>query len=235
MPSKIKKARITSTARGYFHDLDPYTFHPTKAQAAAERSRLLKAVGAKSRSPRVSTFYTVLQDKRKNNPQKFGSVPQGPHTFPHHGIHGALAEARAQGKFDVFDPVIPTPSQFQQRIDLEVPVGHVKRHRADLASGIFKKRHARFKKLRALAARTEIEDIRLAHVINKLVQIDPHGSYAYKGKGAGKGALKGKGESANQPLAQQIDLPKNSGFSSLSSVQTRSKTLLAAAGKVGLK
>ena len=58
----VKKARIVPTARGYFHDLDPYKFFPTKADAIKDRARLLKlGVGLKSRSPRVPTFYTVLQ------------------------------------------------------------------------------------------------------------------------------------------------------------------------------
>jgi hypothetical protein len=225
---------IYSTAKGYFHDMDPYRLHSTKAIAMKERSRVAK-LGGKKRLPRVSTFYTILQDKRKNNPQKFGSVPQGPHTFPHHGIHSGIIEARAQNKLNIFDNVIPSPSDYGKRVDSEIPVGHVKRPRAELAKTIFKKRHTRFSTLSKIVGRTELQDIRLSHVINKLIQMDPHGSYAYKSGGASKKALKGKGESTLLPLAQQIDLPKNSGFSNLSAVQTRSQTLLSSLGKVGVK
>ncbi|HEX5126320.1 MAG TPA: hypothetical protein VFW00_06245 [Rhodocyclaceae bacterium] len=219
------KSKIKSTAKGYFHDLDPYRLHATKAGATKDRSRLLKLGGAKSRAPRVSTFYTILQDKRKNNPKKFGNVPQGPHTFPHHGIHHGIMEARRQKKLYLFKAVIPSPTQYGSRVDSEVPVGHIKRSRAELAKTIFKKRYTRFSSLMT-ASRSELQDIAFAHVINKLVQMDPHGSYAYKGKGAGKKALGGKGESSLLPLAQQIDLPKNSGFNDVSAVTTRSQTIL---------
>ena len=94
-PDKIKKTKISRTARGYFHDLDPYTFHSTKNDAVVDRSRLAKGgLGIKSRKPRVSTFYTLMQDKRKNSPTKFGTVPQGPHIFPHFAIHNGLSDAK---------------------------------------------------------------------------------------------------------------------------------------------
>lgn len=73
---------------------------------------------------------------------------------------------------------------------------------------------------------SELQEIRMAHTINKMIQMDPYGSYAYKGKGAGKGAIKGKGESSLKPLDQQIDLPKNSGISDTSAVKTRSQTFM---------
>lgn len=234
-PPGVKKARITSTARGYFHDLDPYTFHTTKQGAGKDRSTMLKMSGIKSRAPRVSTFYTILQDKRKNNPQKFGNVPQGPHTFPHHGIHTGIVEAYSQNKLSLFSSVIPTPSQYNSRVDTEIPMHHLKRPRAELSKMIFKKRHVRFDKYAKKLNPTRIEKIAFAHVTNKLLQMDPYGSYAYKGKGAGKGALKGKGESSLLPLAQQVDLPSNSGFNQISGVTTRNQSLLKMLGKVGVQ
>lgn len=232
---KMKKTRISSTARGYFHDLDPYMLHSTKQAAIKDRSVLATLPGAKSRAPRVSTFYTILQDKRKNHPTKFGNVPQGPHTFPHHGLHTGIVEARDQGKLHFFDAVIPSPVVFGKRVDQEVPFGHPKRARAELAKGIFKKRHQRFKKLKGIVARTRFDDIAFAHVTNKLLQMDPYGSYAYKGKGAGKKALGGKGESSLLPLAKQVDLPKNAGFTDVTGVTTRSKTILATLKKFGVQ
>ncbi len=225
---------IYSTSRGYFHNLDPYRLHATISKAKSERSRLSKLIG-KRRLPRVSTFYTILQDKRKNNPTKFGSVPQGPHTFPHHGIHQGIIEAREQGKLDVFKSVIPSPADYGKRVDAEIPLGHPKRPRAELSKMIFTKRHGRFITLSNMAGRTELDDIRLSHVINKLIQMDPHGSYSYKGGGASRKALKGKGESSLLPLAQQVDLPANSGFRDLAAAHNRNKALLSALGKVGLK
>jgi hypothetical protein len=234
-PPRVKKSRITSTARGYFHDLDPYKFHATKQDATKDRSSMLQMQDVKSRAPRVSTFYTILQDKRKNNPQKFGNVPQGPHTFPHHGIHTGIVEAYSQDKLSLFSSVIPSPSQYNARVDAEIPVGHLKRPRAELTKVIFKKRHARFERLAKLMTPNRIRKIEWAHVTNKLLQMDPYGSYSYKGKGAGKKALSGKGESSLLPLAQQVDLPSNSGFNHISGVTTRSQSLLKILGKVGVQ
>lgn len=60
---------ITRTAKGYWHDLDPYTRHATKAAAQKARSKMLGLQKThpkiKRRKARVSTFYTFLQDKRK--------------------------------------------------------------------------------------------------------------------------------------------------------------------------
>jgi len=234
---RIKKTAITSTAQGYFHDLHPYKFHPTKAAAKSDRSRLAalgEDAGIKSRKPRVSTFYTFMQDKRKNHPTKFGSVPQGPHTFPHHGLHNAIARAVRAGRLDVFDSVIPTPQQFNAMTDKEIPDHHVKRPRALMAMTVFNKKYQRRQALAALPNRSEAQEIKFAHATNELIQMDPYGSYAYKGKGASRKALGGKGESSNKPLAEQIDLPSSHGFSSISGVETRNQTLLTAFKPFGI-
>ena len=234
---KFSKASIKSTRRGYYHDLDPYTMHATQAAAKSARSGMKNTIpGIVSRNPRVSTFYTILQDKRKNDPQKFGNVPQGPHTFPHHGIHQGLAEARKQNKLDAFAPLISSPSLYDSRVDHEIPGHHPKFKRAKIAKVIFKKRYQRFADLKKLGAgRSEHDNIRYAHVMNKLLQQDPFGSYAYKGAGAGKAALKGKGENADKPLSQQIDLPSKHGINDVAGVTTRNKTLLASLGAFGFK
>ncbi|GAB3037195.1 hypothetical protein GCM10027285_20970 [Oleiagrimonas citrea] len=232
----IGRVKISRTSRGYFHDLNPYSLHATKALARVDRSRLSKmGLGVKSRHPRVSTFYTILQDRRKNHPVKFGNVPQGPHTFPHHGIHHGIVEAKRTGQLETFAPLIPSPDDYGKRVDKEIPSGHGKYDRAKIAKSIFKKRHSRFVKLKNMSPRSEVHSIRFAHVINKLIQMDPLGSYAYKGRGAGKKALKGKGESATKPLAQQIDLPKNSGFSDIGDVQKRNTRILTTLGKFKIK
>jgi hypothetical protein len=235
MPSK-SKSKISRTGFGYYHDLDPYKVFPTKALATADRSKLYKQADSASRSPRTATFYTILQDKRKNDPTKFGSVPQGPHTFPHHGIHRGIVEARAQGKLDLFAPLIPSPGQYDARVDNEIPKGHLKRRRAEVAQGIFKKRHLRFSQLQALGnKRDEQQNIRFAHAINKLIQMDPFGVYAFKGKGASKKSLSHKGEKSTLPLANQIDLPTNHGINDAKGVQTRNTSLLTTLAKVNVK
>lgn len=225
---KIGKTRIKSTAQGYFHDLDPYTMHATKQGATQDRSAL-KAVNTdvKSRDPRESTFYTFMQDPRKNDPVKFGNVPQGPHTFPHHGIHQGLVQGVQQGRLDAFSPLIPTASVFNARAKAEVPDGHSKSGRRDKAMSYFAKNRKKYMALKGIGKkRTRAQTIKYAHTINKLLQIDPFGSYAYKGKGASKKARAGKGESSNKPLANQIDLPKSHGLSDVTGVTTRNQSIL---------
>jgi hypothetical protein len=225
---------ITRTAKGYYHNLDPYTLHATKADAGKDRTRVYKNVTQKIRKARVSTFYTIMQDKRKNNPQKFGNVPQGPHVFPHFGLHQGLIVANKQGKLDVFSPLISTPAAFNTKSDTEIPSGHLKRPRAEIAKTIYKKRHDRFTALQNIIKvnRGEGHSIRYAHVINKLLQMHPHGSYAYKGTGAGKKFLSGKGESSLKPIANQIDLPKKHGFNDISGVTTRNQSILNTLKKI---
>jgi hypothetical protein len=227
--------KINRTAKGYWHDLDPYTRHATKAAAQKDRSRL-RGVQLKARKARVSTFYTILQDKRKNHPTKFTSVPQGPHTFPHFALHDALTEARQQGKLDDFDPLIPSPADYDKLVTGEIPVGHAKEARAKIAQSTYARRHAAYLALKAQGVgRTEAETIRYAHKINKLLQMHPHGSYAYKGSGASRKALKGKGESSSKPVDTQIDLPAKHGLSDVNAVNTRNASLLKTVKTFGVK
>jgi hypothetical protein len=230
-----KKSPVESTAKGYWHNRDPYKLHSTKKEAEKDYSRLGQTI--KKRVPRVSTFYTILQDPRKNNPTKFGRVPQGPHTFPFHAIHNGIIEARTKGPvaFNEFaKKIVPSVADFNSRVSAEISSTHKKRARANIAMEIFAKRHKRFVTLRENTARTEHQDIAFAHVINKLIQMDPHGSYAYKNKGASKNALKGKGESSLLPLANQIDLPSNHGFSNVTLANNRNNTLLSALSSIGI-
>lgn len=233
-------SNITRTAKGYWHDLDPYTRHATKSAAQKERSRLLGVQKSnpkiKRRKARVSTFYTILQDKRKNNPTKFTSVPQGPHTFPHFALHDALTEARQQNKLDDFHPLLPSPADYDKLVAGEIPSGHAKEARAKIAQNTYARRYATYLALKGKGvARTEAETIRYTHKINKLLQMHPHGSYAYKGAGASKKALKGKGESSTKSVAMQIDLPAKHGFNDIKAVQTRNASLLKTVTTFGVK
>jgi hypothetical protein len=227
--------KINRTAKGYWHDLDPYTRHATKAAAQKDRSRL-RGVQFKARKARVSTFYTILQDRRKNNPTRFTSVPQGPHTFPHFALFDALTEAKRRNKLDDFHPLIPSPANYNKLVTSEIPAGHLKASRAKIAKGIYARRYAAYLALKAKGAgRTEVETIRYAHKINKLIQLHPHSSYAYKSAGAGRKALKGKGESSSKPVAQQIDLPGKHGFKDIKAVNTRNASLLKTVKRFGVK
>lgn len=233
--------KINRTAKGYWHDLDPYTRHSTKTGAQQDRSRLFLGIKKnnfklKPRKARVSTFYTILQDKRKNNPTKFTSVPQGPHTFPHFALHDAITEAKQQGKLDDFHSQIPSPTDYDKLVASEIPVGHVKEPRAKIAQGIYKKRHTAYLMLKAKGVgRTEFETIRYAHTINKLIQLHPYGSYAYKSGGASKKALKGKGESSTKSVDTQIDLPSKHGFNDIKAVNSRNTSLLKTVKGFGVK
>ncbi|RKG82759.1 hypothetical protein D7W79_01790 [Corallococcus exercitus] len=211
---KVKKTTITRTAQGYFHDLDPYSLHDTKQAAKSDRKRLAESdMRVKSRNPRVPTFYTILQDKRKNSPSKFTRVPQGPHVFPHIGIHLLLVQAKAMNKLNLFNDLILTPVQYETNVKLEIKDDHAKGDRAKVAVERYKRIHARYVGLMTRPNPDNAQTIKLVHSMNKLLQSDPHGTYAYKGRGAGKKATSGKGESSNRPMQNQIDLPKNHGFS----------------------
>jgi hypothetical protein len=231
--ARISKKKIGSTSVGYYHDLDPYTMHGTQREAKADRS-LMKKAGIQSRHHRVSTFYTIMQDKRKNDPRSFGNVPQGPHTFPHHGLHKGLAEAIRTKQLDGFSVLIPSPAKYNKRVDKEIPFGHPKEHRAMVAKAIFKKRHDRYSALKGIQ-RSDEDDLRYAHVINKLIQLDPFGTYGYKGAGAGRKALKYKGEGANKPLDEQIDLPRNHGIVDERGLEKRTRTMLDFINSLGVK
>jgi hypothetical protein len=218
---RIGAAKIGRTSHGYFHDLDPYEEHGTKKEATDDRSALRKDSASKSRKPRVQTFYTFLQDPRKGTPTEgYGSVPQGPHTFPHHAIHHALARAKSLGQLSDFDPLIPSPAQFKAAVDAEIPSGHPKEARAGVARSYYEKRHKRLMAYKTMPY-TRQTGIKMAHTYNKLLQMHPYGSYAYKGGGASKKALKHKGERAGVPLDQQVDMPKSGTFTDMAAAKKR--------------
>jgi hypothetical protein len=134
----------------------------------------------------VTTFYTILEDKRKND-------------------------------------------------DGEIPAAHPKFHRAGIAKVIFKKRHARFSTLVALNKRPVAQEIKLSHVINKIINQDVFGTYAYKGAGAAKKNLSGNRESAANPLANHIDLPAKHGINNAVGLTTRNQAMLKTFAGFGVK
>ena len=218
-----------SMSYGYFHDRDPYAFHATQDSAIKGRSKLL---AIKKRRPRVATFYSFIQDSRKidfvrskgSSRFKRYDKPQGPHTFPHHGIHFAIAEAKRLKKLDDFDVLIPSKTDFKAIVDKEIPASHAKRPRADLAIEHYDKVRKRYDTLKT-SARDDVADIKYAHTINKLVQMHPYGSRTYKGTGAKSGALAGKGETGKAyDLRPQIDMP-GSPFTDMKAANARMKSI----------
>ena len=117
---------------------------------------------------------------------------------------------------------------FEKLVNKEIPPTHPKRERATLAIEQYGTIHKRIKLLKDIGnSRNEEQNIKYVHSVNKALQLHPYGTYAYKGKGASKSSLKGKGESATKPLADQIDLPSNHGFKDISAAKQRNKTLLS--------
>jgi hypothetical protein len=216
-----RKAKTKSTSRGRTNDRDPYRFHATQADADQDAIRL-KNVVDKTRDNRVPTFYTILQDKRKGVPRKnFGSVPQGPHTIPHHYTLDALVNARENNRLREISGLRPDPGEFKHMVYDEIPKDHPKRRRAKVAV----KRYERlFEKADLLltglegAGLTEAETIKLVHTLNKGLQMHPFLTYAYKGKGAGKNALKYKNESRLEPV--KLDMPTKPVYNDMTDART---------------
>lgn len=234
---KIKKQKIASVGvKGYVHDLDPYTIHPTKAKAADHRSELFNLSGTKvpikSRMQRETTLYTIIQDRRKSGSTKFGRTPQGPHVIPNWGFHHALAGAKKAGKLHEF-PVL-SPAEYQARLTLEIPSDHVKRPKADVAFGQYQKTYNTYDALKKTATRDESQNIKFAHTINKLVQLDPFGTYSYKAGGAKKSSLSGKGENSSLSITPQVDWPK-SAFNAHSAFTTHVSDTISTLSKFGIK
>ena len=218
---KIKKTKISRTSLGYYHDLDPYTFHKTLRETQFDRNRIKEIPQSlavvKSRSPRVPTFYTYMQDKRKSlsvsAKVKFRSVPQGPHVIPHHGLHRALAIAREKKYYDVFNHLIPNPKDYNKLVDDEIGANHVKKsERAEIVKSDYQRLYERMFSLRSKVDKykNNLVDVKYFHTVNCLLNLHPYGTYGYKANGAGKKALQGKGERNNKPIS--IDSPPRNSY-----------------------
>lgn len=210
MPSKppSKKIKVFGRKGAYSHNYDPYTTFSTQAEARQDASRL-KAAGGKPRSPRTPTFYTVLQYKQKGKIDKLRSVPQGPHVVPHFFVYDKLISGRSNRKYlRKIASTLPDANEYQNMVDSEVGPGHVKSLQAAQAIVLYQKRYKKIAGLLRKKNTTELEDVTLVHTINKAIQLNPYGTYAYLGKGAGKRALKGKGERRDKPIKEQIDWGK---------------------------
>ena len=201
--------KIEKTGRGYYHSFDPFVVFDSE-EKASENAKIYR-YRQKNRSIRVPTFYTFLQDKRKNDPTEFTSIPQGPHTIPHHALWGSLVVARQKKSLHKFFTHLPTPENFDKVVDGEIDTKHAKRKRADLAKDYYKKQYKKAKDLSELDPENndEEKDRKIASRLNKAFNVHPYATYAYKGRGASKKALKRKNENANLPVHQQLDFNPN--------------------------
>jgi hypothetical protein len=216
-PNKIKRIKISKTSLGWYHDLDPYTLHKTRREAQLDRNRIKNITPTefavvKSRKPRVPTFYTYMQDKRKSllvssAKVKFHSVPQGPHVIPHYGLHQGLVIARQEKNYDIFNDFIPKPEDYKKLVDDEIGANHCKDKRAGIVKSDYQRLYNRKSSLRRDVGKNELVEVKYFHTVNRLLNLNPYGTYGYKGNGAGKKSLQGKGESSNNPLSKNVDLP----------------------------
>jgi hypothetical protein len=219
-PSKIKRIKISKTSLGWYHDLDPYTLHKTRREAQLDRNRIKNITPTdhavvKSRKPRVPTFYTYMQDKRKSllvssAKVKFHSVPQGPHVIPHHGLHQGLVIARQEKNYDVFNHLIPKPEDYNKLVDDEIGANHDKGSRAVIVKSVYERLYKRKSSLEFEVYKNELVNVKYFHTVNRLLHLHPYGTYGYKGNGAGKKALQGKGERNNGPI--RIDTPPQNSY-----------------------
>jgi hypothetical protein len=232
---KIKKTKISRTSLGSYHDLDPYTLHKTLREANSDRNRIKKITPSlavvKSRKPRVPTFYTYMQDKRKSllvssANVKFHSVPQGPHVIPHHGLHQGLVIARQAKYYDVFNHLIPDPKDYNKLVDYEIGANHVKVRRAEIVKFDYQRLYKRMFLFRSEVHKNELVDVKYFHTVNRLLHLHPYGTYGYKGNGAGKELLQGKGERRNHQLSMDVDLPPRNSYNNWDAAEDYHKSLL---------
>jgi hypothetical protein len=227
--AKGRGTKVKAVATGYFNDTDPYRSFPTKKEATDEGARLRKITG-KKRYSRVPTFYTILQDSRKGvRTNKFGKATQGPHTIPHYYALDALVNARATNKLTEIARLRPTPERFAEIVDEEIPAGHKKRPRAEVAVERYKHLYEKGDELLKKKNPSVEEEIKSVHTLNKALQLHPYQTYSYKGAGAGKTALQGKGE--RRGLDVTIDLPHTAGFADNAATQKVLERLLKRYGK----
>jgi hypothetical protein len=101
---------------------------------------------------------------------------------------------------------LDTPERVEEIFDREIPSGHPKRARAEIVINQYKKYYEKATTLLRKRSRTVFEQIGLSHWVNKLINLHPYATYAYKAQGASKKALKAKGERTGKIM---IDLSRN--------------------------
>lgn len=208
---KVEKRKIGE----WFSTYDPYTSFTTKKEATIY-DRRLKNTNREELRARVPTLYTYTHTKPAN---KLSFALQGPHTAAHRIILKALLEAKTVvDVFTIFDEQVLTPDDVEEVIFTdEVP-----------ASGVYSKPlkerleryvddYERFyDELLPMFTATTPDLIRMKHLTNKLLNMDPYAVYAWKTPvEASHASLVGKGESSATPTWSDLfDAPPSRSFRS---------------------
>jgi hypothetical protein len=202
MPTTL---RTYSTGRGYWTTRDPYATFSTKAAASAWAQKL---AGQKYRSNRTYTAYTVLVGKANRTTGKYSSLPQGPHSIAHNAVWAAVLSARRNNQLQELFDILDQPGDVFRILNTEFSDAHAKRDLADKLGLKYQKYYQKAGALLIMAEGKPLDDetaIGVCHALTKTLSLHPHATYAYKGKGASKKALKGKGERSGTPVRDQID------------------------------
>ena len=243
---KIKNIKISKLGLGFIHDLDNYTVYESKKKALSERARFMnlekgKFAVVKSRNPRVPTFYTFIQDKRKNLPDppakvKFNRFRQGPHVIPHHGLHQGLVMARKHSLYDAFDKLIVKPEDYNKLVDGEIPTNHPKAKLAGFAKHYYQRRYNLHSSLKEVVKGTnnEPDKVKFFNNINRMLQVHPYATFGYKGNGASKRKLSGKGERWDKPIDLQVDMPSSNSYNNKAAADNHTRTTIDILGGLGV-
>jgi len=197
--------KIVSTGRGYWSSSDPYSTFGTKAAASAWAKKLS---GQKNRSNRTPTTYTMLVGKPNRKTGKFSAYKQGPHTIAHTSVWGAILNARRLDRLDDLFEILDPPERVDEIIDQEFPLDRLKRDLAVDSARQYQKYYNKAGSILVISKGSALDTdtaIQLSHSINKAFSLHPHATYAYKGKGASKKSLRGKGERSDKPVREMID------------------------------
>lgn len=199
MQLKVMKRK----AGEWYSTYDPFKFHATK-KAATKYDQECKSKGMEETKERVPTIYTYTHTKPHC---KLSSVPQGPHTVAHKVTWDSLVQLTTLAEVQqLFDDQVLTPDDASEIVfQDESP-----------ASGFSGQMDARLQRWAAdyaafhQAAEVLFKDptanlVRAKDLVNKLLQMDPYATYAWKTtQAASKASLKGKGESKPDATFQDL-------------------------------
>ncbi|MBY0573303.1 MAG: DUF4157 domain-containing protein [Undibacterium sp.] len=206
---KVDKYR----AGAWFSSFDPYTTFWTKKEAT-DYDKKLRNQGREELKARVPTIYTYTHTKPGN---KLSFALQGPHTVAHRVVLQSLINATTVLEVhQIFHDQVLDPSDAEEVVftDEAPPSGsfsstlepRLERFVADYTS-IYDENMLEF-------AKTSPDLIKLKHMTNQLINMDPYAVYAWKTTNqASKKSLSGKGESVAKPTWSDLyDKPPSSSF-----------------------
>ena len=208
---KVEQRRIGE----WYSSYDPYTIFPTKREAVVY-DRKLKNANREELRARVPTLYTYTHTKPAN---KLSFALQGPHTAAHKIILKALVDAKTVVEvFKIFDEQILTPTDVEEVIFAdEVPIsGTYSRELQERLERYVKDYEGYYDELLPMFKTTNPDLIKIKHLTNILLNMDPYAVYAWKTTAkASHASLSGKGESLSTPAWDDLfDAPPSRSFRS---------------------